>query len=76
LQPVEIESTVQYRKDEQAIQLDPFGSPTVVNYPYLVKSEPVSVNVLPFPEENKPMDFNGVTGNFSIEGNTGLHRIC
>jgi hypothetical protein len=73
LQPVEIETTVQYQKLEDAMQLDPFGSTRIINYPFVVKSDPVSVNVLPFPEDKKPEDFNGVTGEFSIEANT-VHR--
>jgi hypothetical protein len=70
LQPVEIETTVQYQKLEDALQLDPFGSTRLINYPFLVKSEPVSVNVLPFPDDKKPEDFNGVTGDFTIDANT------
>jgi hypothetical protein len=69
LQPVEIDATVQYRKinDTQVYQYDPFAASTSISHPFVVKSEPVVINVLPFPEEAKPADFNGVTGNFTIE---------
>lgn len=70
LQPVEIESTVQYRKISGDITRDAFNNATVINYPYVIKSEPVTVNVIPFPEAGKPADFNGVTGNFTIETTT------
>lgn len=62
LEPAEIEANIQYKK----LSNNPYDPSTNVAYPYTVKSDPVSVNVVPFPEAGKPVDFNGVTGNFTI----------
>jgi hypothetical protein len=69
LEPAEIEATVQYKKAPSAQSLVPYDEydpSNNISYPFTVKSEPVTVNVLPFPEEGKPADFNGVTGSFKI----------
>ncbi len=42
---------------------DPFFSQTIQKR---IQSEPVTVNVLPLPEEGKPADFSGVVGKFTI----------
>jgi hypothetical protein len=34
---------------------------------YNIKSKPVSIEVLPLPEENKPADFTGTVGNYSLK---------
>ena len=35
----------------------------------LIKSEPMTIHVLPLPTKNKPADFSGAIGNFSITAN-------
>ncbi len=47
---------------------DPFfGGALRSGRPLTVSSEPLAIEVLPFPEEEKPSDFSGLVGRFSIE---------
>jgi hypothetical protein len=69
LEPVEIDATVQYKKvplPNQMRNYDPYSPDNNVNFPFIIKSEPVQINVLPFPAENKPAGFTSVAGNFTI----------
>jgi len=69
LQPVEIETTVQYKRipsEKTILSYNPYASSNIINYPYTVKCDSVTVNVLPFPDSGKPADFNGVTGHYDI----------
>ena len=45
---------------------DPYGSVTPVTQTVTLSSEPLTIHVNPLPEKNKPADFNGTIGNFSI----------
>ncbi len=36
-------------------------------YPLELESNPVEMNILPFPEEDKPLDFKGAVGDFRME---------
>lgn len=44
---------------------DPFFG-SAVNVPKYVKSDPINLNVLPYPEKNKPDNFNGAVGEFNL----------
>lgn len=69
LEEVEIEATVQYRKvygQQPGLFYDPYAPSNTINYPYVIKSDPVVVEVIPFPTKGKPAGFNGVTGKFNI----------
>ncbi len=52
---------------------DPFfdqffgGDPFASQRPVTLTSEPVTLNVLPLPEEGKPADFSGAVGNFQFD---------
>ncbi|MES2648767.1 MAG: BatD family protein [Bacteroidota bacterium] len=73
LQPVEIETTVQYQKipsPNSILPYNPYDPNNIINFPFTVKSEPVPVTVLPFPEAAKPADFNGITGEFQVQAKT------
>ncbi len=49
---------------------DPFfGSVLRTGRPLTVKSEPLVLEVLPFPEQGKPGRFSGLVGQFEIEAN-------
>ncbi len=70
LEPVEIEATVQYKKVPSAknmMNYDPYSPANNINFPYVVKSEPIVIDVLPFPAENKPANFTSVTGQFQVK---------
>ncbi len=43
-----------------------FGFDSYKNVVYSIKSNSIIVDVLPLPEENKPMGFSGAVGNFSM----------
>jgi hypothetical protein len=79
LQPTEIDATVQYKKipsSHSVSQYDLYDPSNNITYPFTVKSEPVTVNVLPFPEEGKPADFNGITGNFKIDASVVQRQLA
>ena len=44
----------------------PYGDVTPVTQTVTLSSEPLTIHVNPLPEKNKPADFNGTIGNFSI----------
>ncbi len=47
---------------------DPFfGGALRTGRPLTVSSEPLALEVLPFPEKEKPVDFSGLVGRFTIE---------
>lgn len=49
---------------------DPFfGGALRAGRPLTVSSEPLALEVLPFPEKEKPASFSGLVGRFTIEGN-------
>ena len=79
LQPVEIETTVQYQKipaETSLLPYNPYSAGNLINYPYTVKSEPIAVTVLPFPDTGKPADFKGVTGHFDIHAKAGEQKLA
>ncbi len=45
---------------------NPYGDVTPVTQTVTLSSEPLTIHVNPLPEKNKPADFNGTIGNFSI----------
>lgn len=44
-----------------------FGAPSYEDVPVTVKSRPLTVEVMPLPEKNKPENFNGAVGDFSTK---------
>ncbi|TAD86620.1 MAG: protein BatD [Bacteroidetes bacterium] len=69
LEPVEIDATVQFRvipSYQNMQQYDPYSPDNYVNVPYLVKSNPISINVVPLPTADKPASFDGAVGRFTI----------
>ncbi|MCC6372576.1 MAG: protein BatD [Bacteroidia bacterium] len=44
-----------------------FGAPATEDIPVVVKSRPITIEVLPLPEAGKPESFNGAVGNFSAK---------
>ncbi|PLX00496.1 MAG: hypothetical protein C0593_00760 [Marinilabiliales bacterium] len=72
LEPSEVEVVVQVRDNSPRRRTgnpfvdDPFFNPRVSNVPVASKSKPVSITVMPLPEEGKPADFAGAVGQFTI----------
>ncbi|MCF8128114.1 MAG: BatD family protein [Deltaproteobacteria bacterium] len=55
---------------------DPFfGGALRSGRPLTVSSEPLALEVLPFPEKGKPADFGGLVGRFSIEANLSGDKV-
>ena len=50
-----------------------FGYETPITQSVTLSSEPLTIHVNPLPEKNKPLDFNGTIGNFTIS--TRAHKI-
>jgi hypothetical protein len=78
LDPAQAEGRVQLLKPHQQEEKDPFdsffGGNIVTNYAYeneqvVLKSEPVNIQVLPIPLENRPKSYQGAVGDFTIESN-------
>jgi hypothetical protein len=75
LQPAELEATVQFKRVPSAAnmsQYDPYSPSNVVNLKYTVKGDPVTINVLPLPEEARPEEFTGTVGAFELK--TSLNK--
>lgn len=49
---------------------DMFGSVAYKDVPVKLKSAPVKIEVLPLPEKDKPADYGGAVGNFTVSGTT------
>lgn len=79
IEPVKVDCIVREktgrRNDlfEQFFGYDPFFSfDTYKDALYSIKSNAVTIEVLPLPENNKPVDFSGAVGNFSLH--TGIDK--
>lgn len=74
IDPIELETVVQVRVQaprrkgdifEEFFNNDPFFG-NYKNIPMKIKSISVDINVQPLPESGKPLDFNGVVGEFTL----------
>jgi len=71
LEPVEIDAVVQFRvipSYKNMAQYDPYSPDNYINVPYVVKSAPISISVLPLPTSGKPAQFDGAVGRFTLAG--------
>ncbi len=75
IEPMELECTAQVRvKTKRRRSYDPFDdffndpffNNNVKNVKTILKSNPVTINVKPLPDENKPVNFNGAVGQFTF----------
>ncbi|MAE07747.1 MAG: hypothetical protein CL661_03180 [Bacteroidetes bacterium] len=75
IDPTEMECTVQLRVQNKRKRgydpfedffNDPFFNRNVKNIATVIKSNPVSINVKPLPQEGKPKGFNGAVGDFKL----------
>lgn len=90
LDPIEVENTVHFAKagkrQPSRNSSDPFselfdrmsgeeamGPETVENV--TLDTKPLAITVKPLPEENKPADFNGAVGKFSIDAELANRNI-
>ena len=70
--PLEIQCQVQEKKRRgrrdifDSIFDDPFFS-SAMTAPKYFQSQSITLNVLPFPNENKPANFSGAVGDFNLE---------
>jgi hypothetical protein len=79
LEPVEIDATVQYKKVPTPSQMhsyDPYSPDNNVSFPFVIKSEPVLIDVQAFPAENKPAGFTSVAGQFSIKSSLRENQLA
>lgn len=89
LDPIEVENRVTFLKAEYANEqngdifydmLRDFANATtpsdaVVEQKVTLKSDPVSVVVKPLPEINRPPDFKGAVGDFTINAEVQKHKM-
>jgi len=75
IEPTEMECTVQLkvknnrRRGHDPFEdffNDPFFNRNVKNINTIIKSNPITVNVLPLPQNGKPANFNGAVGDFRL----------
>ncbi len=75
IEPTEMECTVQLRVQNKRKRShdpfedffnDPFFNRNVKNINTVIKSNPITINVEPLPQLNKPKDFNGAVGDFRL----------
>jgi uncharacterized membrane protein len=75
IEPLELECTAQIRVKTKRRRSydpfedffnDPFFNNSVKNVKTVLKSNPLTIDVKPLPEANKPANFNGAVGNFSF----------
>ena len=58
------------------VQLRTADDPSQVkNFSFIAKSQPVTVTIKPLPEKDKPADFSGLVGNFSISARLDSNTI-
>jgi hypothetical protein len=76
ISPMEIECDVRVQTRRRSIFDsffdDPFFGRTVRQ---VVNSKPVTIEVLPLPQEGKPADFSGLAGNFNISANVDKQSV-
>ncbi len=75
IDPLEIECVVrqQSRKRSRDIFDQIFGS--YENASVKIKSKPISIEVMALPEENKPANFSGAVGNYSVKSQLNKNKI-
>lgn len=74
IDPTEMECTVQLRVKGKSRRGDPFEdffndpffNRNVKNINTLIKSNPITINVKPLPQQGKPDGFNGAVGNYRL----------
>ena len=69
-----LEAQLQVRQKRRSSRRDPFESffddpffGTTFSVPKYVQSNPVKLNVKPFPQKDKPEEFNGAVGQYQME---------
>ncbi len=79
LESAEVESNVQFIKEDYAKQMADAGMifddfpislfprEAVVNQQVLLNTKPLNITVKPLPEKDKPASFSGAVGNFTME---------
>jgi len=87
IDPMEVINKVEFsnsaikRKTEQKIIEGVFPDQhhstqaNTVNFENTISTTPITVNVIPLPEKNKPADFTGATGNFTIHAEVERGKI-
>jgi hypothetical protein len=65
----------QRRRTPRGLFDDPFFGGLRSGRPLTVSSEPLAIEVLPFPQKGKPSDFSGLVGRFSIEASLSGDKV-
>jgi len=89
LDPVEIDNTIHFLKNTDGKNNNNTNTPrdifdelfdesvqaVPVDEHVTLESQPVAISVKPLPEENKPADFNGAVGHYSIKANIETKNV-
>lgn len=76
IEPMEIECVVRKQSNRRPRDVfEQFFGGGYEDATYSVKSKPVSIEILPLPETNKPVDFSGAVGNYSFKAQLSKEKV-
>lgn len=77
LEPIEVECIVreQASRRPQSVFDQLFGMGTYEDKLYKVKSKPLTIEVLPLPEKDKPENFSGAVGEFNFKAQIDKEKL-
>lgn len=77
ISPMEVECVVRERVSNrpQTIFDQFFGNGGYRDVVYKTKSKPVKIEIMPLPEQNKPVNYNGAVGTFSFKAQVNKEKI-
>ncbi len=82
IDPLEVEGVVTLQNPVPVRRTNPYGNvfqEEIIYEPYQKpikdSSEPITITVVEFPEEEKPADFNGAVGSFEIESKISAAEV-
>jgi len=81
IEPMEIECQVRVQSRRRRSIFDDFLSDPFSSdffgrsVAYMIASDPVEIEVLPFPSEGKPAEFNGLVGNFELRAKIDKNQV-
>ena len=76
IEPMKVEVVVRKQSNRQPRDIfDQFFGGGYVDANYSVKSKPITIDVIPLPEANKPAGFAGAVGDFSFKAEVNKDKV-
>lgn len=76
IKPLELECEVRLRPSRRGLLDSFFSDPFGRSIRYVIKSEPVEIEVLSLPEIGKPTNFTGAVGQFDLRGSIDTTEVA